>query len=473
MIWANVASVLTRLPLPPSSSRSRSGSPGPRSSAPSPSRSTSVASSVEPGGGPAGRSPQPAASSATASTGSRARRIIPRVAPRRSARASRAARRRPSRPPTAPARRPRPAPPGPSVGASSSEANPAASEATSGPSATRSSTAAASAAGTATANAAPASTSATVARSAPAARSTATAPRRSRAVIASAWISAYRHTSPIASPTPRSTAARMPRKPALLVVAPRTGVGAAPSARRPAATRARSAPAVRRIAIAGWSTRIGRPQRRVARVRHPALVLQRPHHADHPQPDLVPTGRLHRERRARPQAERVGEPEPDLGLAGGAQPPPGGQRRRLEARVVAGVADQPHRLAEPEGVGARQLVARRGGAHAGQPPHRRQLRRVEVRAELVALADRARVVAQPHEQRGQREHQDHHPGADGDGQHGGDPAAAGGEREARAEREQPAPAAAAADAGRRGRRRGGSLPAGGARPATRATLRRR
>ena len=69
---------------------------------------------------------------------------------------------------------------------------------------------------------------------------------------------------------------------------------------------------------------------------------------------------MHRERRAGAQAERVGEPEPHLGLSGGAQPPPGGQRRRLEARVVAGVADQPHGLAEPEGVGARQLVPRRG-----------------------------------------------------------------------------------------------------------------
>ena len=167
----------------------------------------------------------------------------------------------------------------------------------------------------------------------------------------------------------------MPRKPALLVVAPRDG-------RRRGAERAQAGGDARPVRAGGQADRDRRlrargsaaQQRRVAHVGHPALVLERPHDADHAQPDLVAAAGLHRERRAGPQPERVGEPEPDLGLVGRAQPPPGRQRRRLEARVVAGVADQPHRLAEPEGVGARQLVARRGGAHAGQPPHRRQPR---------------------------------------------------------------------------------------------------
>ena len=99
-----------------------------------------------------------------------------------------------------------------------------------------------------------------------------------------------------------------------------------------------------------------------------------------------------------PQPERLREPEPHFGLVAGAQPPSRRERGRLEARVVAGIADQPHRLPEPERVGGRELITRRGIAHAGDRPHLGQPRRVELRGQLVALADGARVVAQPHEQ---------------------------------------------------------------------------
>ena len=43
-----------------------------------------------------------------------------------------------------------------------------------------------------------------------------------------------------------------------------------------------------------------------------------------------------------PQAERVRHPEADLDLVRPADPPPLGQRRVLELRVVAGVGDEPH-----------------------------------------------------------------------------------------------------------------------------------
>ena len=71
-----------------------------------------------------------------------------------------------------------------------------------------------------------------------------------------------------------------------------------------------------------------------------------------------PSGSCDGERRARPQPERVGQPEPDLDLVRPAHAPPGRQRRRLEARVVAGVGDEPERLAEPERVGRVDAVAR-------------------------------------------------------------------------------------------------------------------
>ncbi len=190
-------------------------------------------------------------------------------------------------------------------------------------------------------------------------------------------------------------------------------------------------------------------------------------------------GGLHGERRPRPQPERVGQPDADLDLAGAAQPPALGERRRLEARVVAGVGDHPQRLAEPERVGHVGLVALGGVGDAGDRLDRVDLERVEPDRELVALADRAGVVAQPLEQRREREHQRDDARAHGDRRDRGGVAPARGEREARAGGEQAVTRgggerrrrAAAAPAPRRGpgRRRAGSPPAGGApraRPAT-------
>ena len=52
-----------------------------------------------------------------------------------------------------------------------------------------------------------------------------------------------------------------------------------------------------------------------AHERHAALVLQRAHDADDAEAHLARRARLDRERRARPQPERVGQPDADLGLA--------------------------------------------------------------------------------------------------------------------------------------------------------------
>ena len=65
-------------------------------------------------------------------------------------------------------------------------------------------------------------------------------------------------------------------------------------------------------------------------------------------------------------AQRLGQPDADLGLVAAAQAPPGVERRVLEARVVAGEGDELDRLAEREGVGALHDVARRGVGDAGQ-----------------------------------------------------------------------------------------------------------
>ena len=73
------------------------------------------------------------------------------------------------------------------------------------------------------------------------------------------------------------------------------------------------------------------------------------------------------QRRARAQAERVGQPDADLGLVGAAQPAAGDERRLLEHRVVARVGDHVDRLAQRERVGRLDLVARRGGGDAGDP----------------------------------------------------------------------------------------------------------
>ena len=140
----------------------------------------------------------------------------------------------------------------PSVGASSSEAKPAASEATSGPSATRSSTAAASAAGTATASAAPASTSADrrlVGAGRPQQRDGAAALARGDRERLDERVQAHepdrepdaaQHGGEDAEERRRCSWSRR-----------RPGVARRPARAGRAATRARSAPAVRRIAIAG------------------------------------------------------------------------------------------------------------------------------------------------------------------------------------------------------------------------------
>ena len=179
--WPKVAS--TRPPAGP-----LSGSPGPRSRNPSPSRSTTVASSVDVAGGALAAPPPQPASARTARA--RAARLIPRAGRRRPALGGRGGPRARSRRRRARAGRRRRARPGRPSGAIGSDAKPAARRATSGPSTAASSATPSSAPGSATAAAAPSSTSATVGPSPPHARSSATAPRRSRAVMASAWTSA-------------------------------------------------------------------------------------------------------------------------------------------------------------------------------------------------------------------------------------------------------------------------------------------
>ena len=161
--------------------------------------------------------------------------------------------------------------------------------------------------------------------------------------------------------------------------------------------------------------RVGVEQPVRLHVGDPPVALQRAHDADHAEAHLARALELHRERRARPQPERVGQPEPDLRLARPAHAPPLGERRRLEGRVVAGEGDQPQRLAEPEGVRHLDLVARGDVRHARDRRDVGLEDRVEPHRQLVALADRPRVVAQPLEQRGEREHQRQH--ADADGEH--------------------------------------------------------
>ena len=76
--------------------------------------------------------------------------------------------------------------------------------------------------------------------------------------------------------------------------------------------------------------RLGGEQPRRPHVRDPPVVLERAHDAADAEADLVAALGLDGERRARPQPERVGEPDADLDLAVGPQPPALGERRRLE-----------------------------------------------------------------------------------------------------------------------------------------------
>jgi hypothetical protein len=154
--------------------------------------------------------------------------------------------------------------------------------------------------------------------------------------------------------------------------------------------------------------------------------------------DLPPARQLGGERRARPQAQRVGQAEADLDLAGPADAPPRGERRGLEPGVVAGVGDEPERFAQPEGVGGVDGIARAGRLDAGDAADRGQQVLGRLHRELVALAHGAGVVAQSLQEGGEGEHQGDDAGAHRDRCHGRGPAAAGGGPEPRAESEQPA-----------------------------------
>ena len=254
------------------------------------------------------------------------------------------------------------------------------------------------------------------------------------------------------------------------VVAPPTSCGGAPSAAQlvldALAVGARLEPhGDRRADVAG---RVEQPPR--PHVGDAPVVLERAHDAADAEAHLLAALGLHGERRARPQPERVGEARADLDLAVAAEPSPVRERRRLEAGVVAGVGDHPDRLAEPERVRDVGLVALGRVGDARDRPHGVDLERVEPHGQLVALADRRGVVAQPLEQRGEREHQRDDAGADRDRRHRGREPRPRGDREAGAGGEQ----AAAAPEAARGREvslRAGSPPADAAPRATPATSR--
>ena len=143
------------------------------------------------------------------------------------------------------------------------------------------------------------------------------------------------------------------------------------------------------------------------------------------------------------------------------------------SRVVAGVGDQPHRLAEPERVGGVDAVALADGGHAGQP-----LRLVDERTGRARPRSGSACRSSPGPRAAARAAR---------------PARASASRRRRRPRSSPPPRASArgprwrsatpsanrppraprARARGRGRRRAGSRPAGGARRATPARWRRR
>jgi hypothetical protein len=173
------------------------------------------------------------------------------------------------------------------------------------------------------------------------------------------------------------------------------------------------------------------------------VVVERAHGADDAEARFSAAGKLHRERRADPDPQRLREPDADLRLIVAVQPPSAVDGRVLEPRVVAGEGEQLHRLAERERVGALDDVARGGVGHARQRAHGGGAIGGQPRRQLVALADRAGVVAQRGHERPQAEHQQHDGAAhrqDRDGRRG---AAAARQRQPRPERGE---AAAQADA---------------------------
>ena len=154
--------------------------------------------------------------------------------------------------------------------------------------------------------------------------------------------------------------------------------------------------------------RVGGQHARGAHVGHAPAVVERAHGPDDAEARLAAARQLDGEGRAHPDAQRLREADADLRLVAAAQPAPGVERGVLEARVVAGEGDELDRLAQREGVGALRHVARRGVGHAGQRAHLGGAVGGQPRGEVVALAHRARVVAQRRDQRGEAEHEQHH-----------------------------------------------------------------
>ena len=303
----------------------------------------------------------------------------------------------------------------PGLGAIGSDAKPAASRATSGPSSAASSATPSTAPGTATAAAAPREQADHGAGVAAAWRAAAPPPRAARAQSsASACTSAYRQTSPTARPTPRSTAASTPRNCALRVLAPPTRVDGAPIASSRRATVARSAPAASRTATDGTRAEPVGP-----RPGDPPVVLQRAHHPRDAEAHLVAGRQLRASAAPARRPSASARPSPTSISSGARSRRP---RPAAAPRSACGRRDRRRggRLVEPERVGGVGRVAR--ARVRPRDAHLPRATSIQLHRELVALADRPRVVAQPLEQRGQREHQGHHAGADADRGHRGDPA---------------------------------------------------
>ena len=226
----------------------------------------------------------------------------------------------------------------PGPGAIGSEAKPAASRATSGPSTATSSATPAIAPGSATAAAAPSSTSATVlavAAAGPQQRDRAAPLARGRRQRLHQRVQAHEPDR-----EPDAAQHRGEHAEELRVARRRAAHALRRRAERPQ-RRAPPPPGRRRRRAGSTSDGVALAAQRVRpRPGDPAVVLQRAHDADDAEARLVAARELDRERRARPQPERVGQPEADLDLVRAAQAPARGQRRRLEARVVARVGDR-------------------------------------------------------------------------------------------------------------------------------------
>ena len=156
-----------------------------------------------------------------------------------------------------------------------------------------------------------------------------------------------------------------------------------------------------------------------------------------------------------PRPSACARPSPISTWPRTARPVAADQRRRLESRQIARVADHVDRLAERERVDALDLVARRGGLHPGDPPDRGGIARRQRGGQLVALAERAWIGLERAQLGGQRQQQQHEPDRQAEGRDGRHQARASGEHQPRAERSQPArrtPVARPRGAARAGRR---------------------